>query len=597
MAPEAHIQMDSGDPNFAQSLKEARAATVLSDWRLTHATLMSKLNPWWIPAKWLQYLSLEIARCVAQGNCGLLISAPPRHGKSKLSTVATPLWALENFPHKNVVLATYGEDLSTDFSREIRDTIQNNQDLLNVRLRNDTQRVQNFLTTKGGGLKAVGLRGAITGRGADIFVLDDYIKEPKEALSPTYLEDLWTWWLTVARTRLEPGAVVIILATRWVANDLHGRIEAVQKRTGRNFFKYIRLPALYSPTKPQTESDGRVIQVPDYDARDILGRQYGEVLFPERYNRATILDIKTDLTSRWFEAMFQQNPLSDENVVINLQWFKKITREEMLRRLKDLEARGEVILWGRGWDMASTKEAGDYTSGPRGFYVKGTGEFYIEGMKRGQWSAARAELEFAKAVEEDFALDPDFKIGMEQEPGSSGKYSVRHFEKIARNGLDDENADHYGFKGVKGAKVVEHPAVTSKLLRAQPFLAALEHGKVHVIVDHKDDLLHTDHNEFQTIWVREMFAEMQNFPEGDHDDQVDSVVVLYNQLSGKKGLKASIGRKLGKDITGVDPNNLETALNTKPTHRRGATFGRGRAKVALYRPELVTPAGSRLRRV
>lgn len=550
------------DPSFHDQLREARAAQVLSDWRLTPATLMAKLNPWWIPARWLQYLSLEIARCVSQGSCGLLISAPPRHGKSMLSTIATPLWALENFPKKNVVVATYGEDLSTDFSRTIRDTILQNQDLLNVRLRSDTQRVQNFLTTEGGGLKAVGLRGAITGRGADVFILDDYIKEPKEAMSPTYLEDLWTWWLTVARTRLEPGAVVIILATRWVADDLHGRIEAHQRRTGRSFFKYIKLPALYAPTRTIVDSSGHQETVPDLEARDIIGRKHGEVLFPERYNKQTVLDLREDLTSRWFEAMFQQNPLSDENVVINLKWFKKITREDFRQRLADMERRGDRLSWGRGWDMASTKEAGDYSAGPRALYNKDTQDFYIESMKRGQWGAGTAELEFKKAVAEDFSLDPDFKVGMEQEPGSSGKYSVRHFEKLAR-------------EEVKGVKIKEFPSTQSKLMNGTSFLGGLEHGHVYIVVETKADLLAEDKNDLQTVWVRSLFEEAELFPEAAHDDQLDALFVTYKLLTGKLGLKASIGRKLGKDVTGVDPKDPLASQEIKSTHRRGVTFGRG----------------------
>lgn len=547
---------------MGQSLQQARAATILSDWRLTPATLMSRLDSSWIPARWLQYLSFEIARALSQGNCGLLISAPPRHGKSMLSTIATPLYVLENMPKKNVVVATYGEDLSTDFSRKVRDMIQQNQDILNVRLRSDTQRVQNFLTTEGGGLKAVGLRGAITGRGADVFILDDYIKEPKEAMSPTYLEDLWTWWLTVARTRLEPGAVVIILATRWVANDLHGRIIAQQKRTGRSFFKYVELPAIYEPFHliPDPADAERRIKEPDLESRDVLGRKYGEVLFPERYDRETILDIKTDLTSRWFEAMFQQNPLSDEDVVINLRWFKKITRTEFKKRLIDLE-KTQTIKWGRAWDMASTKEAGDYSAGPRCLYVKESGDFYVESMKRGQWSAARAELEFANAVLEDTGVDPDFKFGMEQEPGSSGKYSVRHFEKIGR-------------EKVKGTKVTEFPATTSKLLRAQPFLAAAEHGHVYIVVDDDQDIFADDKNDLRTIWVRTLFEELESFPEADHDDQADALSITYQLLSGKLTLKASIGRKLGKDVTGVNPKDPNSAHKVQQSHRRGATWGR-----------------------
>lgn len=557
------------------SLAQARASAVLSNWRMTPATLMAKLNPWWIPSKWLQYLSFEIAKCINQGSCGLLISAPPRHGKSKLSTVATPLWVLENFPNKNVIVATYGEDLSTDFSREIRDAIEQNPDLLNVRLRSDTKRVQNFLTTKGGGLKAVGLRGAITGRGADVLVIDDYIKEPKEAMSPTYLEDLWTWWLTVARTRLEPGAVVIILATRWVADDLHGRIMKQQKQKGRSFFKYIEMPAIFEPTLPEEQEDGRVIQVPNYDAVDFLGRKYGDVLFPERYNRDAILDIREDLTNRWFSAMFQQKPLAEENVVINIQDIKKITREEFNRRVKDWEKGQEHIQWGRAWDMASTKEAGDYTSGPRCLYHKGSGDFYIESMKRGQWSAGTAELEFVKAVGEDRELDPDFKFGMEQEPGASGKYSVRHFENLARNGIEGT-----GFKGYRGVRVQEFPAVTSKQLRATSTIAAIEHGHVYVVVDHEEDVHQTDKDELKTVWVRELFDEMQLFPEGAHDDQVDGAVLTYQMLSGKRSLKASIGRRLGADGKSKDALADSSGEPVRQTHRRGATFGRRQGLVS-----------------
>jgi phage terminase large subunit-like protein len=543
--------------------------------------MMAKLNPWWIPAPWLQYLSLEIARCVAQGNCGLLISAPPRHGKSMLSTVATPLWSLENFPHKNVVIATYGEELSTDFSRQIRDTILQNQDLLSVRLRADTQRVQNFLTTKGGGLKAVGLRGAITGRGADVFVLDDYIKEPKEAMSPTYLEDLWTWYLTVSRTRLEPGAVVIILATRWVADDLHGRIKAAQKRTGRSFFKYIEMPAIYYPMMPDPEGKvdqrGDVIKVPDREATDILGRHYGQVLFPERYNEQAILDLETDLTSRWFQAMFQQDPQAEGNVTVDLRWFRRILRKDFEEMVEDMQKeRSHTLQWGRGWDMASTKEAGDYTAAPRALWVKETENFYIESMKRGQWSAATAESEFAKAVIEDTHLDPDFKFVMEQEPGSSGKYSVRHFEKIGR-------------EEVPGIALKEAPAVTSKLLRATPFLASLEHGHVWVVVDHEEDLVDTgDKNDIKTEWVREFFAEAELFPEAPHDDQMDGTAINYVNLSGKLGLKASIGRRMGKDITGVGVNTRQAGQEPHQSHRRGATFGR--------RQGLSLPVGSGPRR-
>lgn len=537
----------------SQTLSEARAQDLLTNWRITPATLMAHLDPSWIPAKWLQYLSFKIAQTIYNGNRGLLISAPPRHGKSRLSTIATPLWTLENFPSKNVVVATYGEELSTDFSREIRDYIKDNQDILNVRLRADAQRVTNILTTEGGGLKAVGLRGAITGRGADVFIIDDYIKEPKEAMSASYLEDLWTWYLTVARTRLEPGAVIIILATRWVANDLHGRIMKRQKETGRTFFEYVELPAI--------AHEGEV---------DPVGRAPGEVLFPERYNTEQVYDIKTELGSRWFNAMFQQRPDDDENRVMDPGWFKPMTKEEFDKRYSDMlgdpKQRGELV-WARYWDFASTKEAGDYTSGALGLYNKKTKEFFIRDIRRSQWSPAKVEAEFVKALHSDHdAFGVSLKVGMEQEPGSSGTYSVRHFQKLIR-------------EEIPGVKIHENRASTSKLLAAQPVSAAAEAGKVWLVCDYDEDGRITG-------WAKEFREELETFPEGAHDDQVDSVAGCYKLASGKLGLSAVISKKDAEKRRNEpeehenQANRLQKARNgmiivpSKPKSRSLITFGR-----------------------
>lgn len=500
----------------------ARTRDLLSDWRLTPATMMHHLDSSWIPAKWLQYLSFEIAKAVAKGSCGLLISAPPRHGKSRLSTIGTPLWVLENFPHYNVVVSTYGEELSTDFSREVRDLIQQNQTELSVRLRSDTQRVTNFLTTKGGGLKAVGLKGAITGRGANVLVIDDYIKQPKEAQSPTYLEDLWTWWVTVARTRLEPGAVVIILATRWVANDLHGRIMERQRQTGRTFFKYIELPAIAMEGK-----------------QDILGRKPGEVLFPERYNQQDINDIKLDMPSRWFNAMFQQAPDDDETARISKAWFPILSKDEFHSRIRAAITAGHEIKAARGWDFASTKDGGDYTSGALCFYIKATKEFFVYNIRRGQYSPAKAET----ALEEEAVADhqrwgrlASHSVAIEREPGSSGVYASRHFEGIIK-------------KAVPGLQVKEYPATSAKQLAAAPMLGSAENGRVWLV----DDGTCSDTTPEGTGWISDFYSEISTWPEGDHDDQVDSVAVAYRHLSGKHSLSVTFGRNQDKLQLGPPP--------------------------------------------
>ncbi len=499
-------------------IEAIRQQQILSDYRLTPATLMAKLDPTYIASKWVLYLSWKIAQCVMRGGGGLLISAPPRHGKSMLATIATPLWVLENFPNYNVGVVTYGEDLSTDFSRQIRDHVKNHPNLLNVRLRSDVTRVSNFLTTAGGGLKAIGLRGTITGRGFNVLIIDDYIKEPKEAQSAAYLEGLYTWYQTVARTRLEPNAVIIILATRWVKNDLHGKLMKLQSLTGRNFFEIVALPALaHDPAKvDELPAAKRPLGYPDP-----LGRTPGQALFPERYSQVDMENMRAEMESRWWEAMFQQNPKGDEGSVIDISMFGTVGSAEYQEILRDMYANPTHYKVGRYWDMASTKDSGDYTVGARGIYHVKKNTLLIDNLVRGQWNATKAEAMFEATTKQDLRQFGTFQIGMEEEPGSSGKYSVRHFQGI----LDKINAT-YKIKAENAA------SKGSKLLAAGPYIGAIEKGNVSLL--EKQD------------WNQDYLDEVEAFPEGLHDDQVDASSGLWRLLKGMIGQSPVWGR--GSDV-------------------------------------------------
>jgi len=499
-----------------QTPAELRATQFLTDWKMTPATMMARLDPTYIASKWVLYLSYKIAQCVAKGSCGLLISAPPRHGKSMLATIATPLWILENFPQYMTGVITYGEDLSTDFSRQIRDYIQKYPNLLGVRLRPDVTRVANFLTTSGGGLKAVGLRGTITGRGFNVLVIDDYIKEPKEAESAAYLESLWTWYQTVARTRLEPGAVIIIVATRWVKNDLHGKLMKLQQLTGRNFFEMVTLPALaYEEPPADLPPERWPLGYPD-----AIGRKPGEPLFPERYTKQDLENIKAEVSARWFSAMFQQNPTGEEGSVIDIGAFQKTGKEEYQEILRDYRNNPSHYTVGRYWDMAATKNAGDYVTGARGILHIKTNKLLIDSIVRGQYGTAGTEAKFTATSRSDLAMfGQQFKFGMEEEPGSSGKYSVRHFKKL----LQEEVRAGLTIAAENSAKK------GSKLLASQPYLASVEKGNV--------SLLEAD-------WNQVYLDEIEVFPEGIHDDQVDATSGLYRMLKGLIGQSPVWGRDM-----------------------------------------------------
>lgn len=507
-----------------------QAEQLLSDYKLTPATLMARLDPTYIASKWVLYLSWKIAQCIAKGSCGLLISAPPRHGKSRLATIATPLWVLENFPQHMTGVVTYGEDLSTDFSREIRDYVTQHQNLLTVRLRQDVTRVANFLTTQGGGLKAVGLRGTITGRGFNVLVIDDYIKEPKEAQSANYLQGLYTWYQTVARTRLEPGAVIIIVATRWVRNDLHGKLMKLQEITGRNFFEYVSLPALAYEHPPENVPQSKwPLGYPDP-----LGRKPGEALFPERYSQEDMENMRAELESRWWEAMFQQNPFGDEGAVIDMSMLRKLDKEDYAALKRDIYNQPSNFRIARYWDMASTKDAGDYSASARGILNIKTREFVVDDVIRGQFGAAKLEDKFVVTTQQDLRTYPICQFGVEEEPGSSGKYATRHFQKLLN---EADGTQHIFLASENAAKK------GSKLLAAGPLIGAMEKGRVGYL---------------DAPWNQDWYDELEAFPEGMKDDQVDATSGCYRLVMGLIGQSPVWGRSQAVEELRASVNKQNT---------------------------------------
>ncbi|MEE8598170.1 MAG: terminase family protein [Dehalococcoidales bacterium] len=190
---------------------QARLTAALSDgWRLTPATLGHKITDGrWIAARHLLHISTIIATEIAKGDARVILTMPARHGKSEFLSVNTPIWFLEKWPGKYVMTISYGSELATDFSLKVRDAFQNEDlhHLLRTRIRKDKQRVDRFLTSvngknAGGGLTAAGIGGPLTGRGADLMLIDDYTKNAETSLSETTRKSIWEWFKSTAYTRL-----------------------------------------------------------------------------------------------------------------------------------------------------------------------------------------------------------------------------------------------------------------------------------------------------------------------------------------------------------------------------------------------------------
>lgn len=486
---------------------------VASDWKITPATFAHRISRGsWIPAPHLMYISSRIARAVAKGNARIIISAPPRHGKSQLSSIYLPSWVLERFPEKKVILTGYGADLVTGFSRQVRDLFlePDNQHLLTTRIRKDASRVEAFITEQGGGMYAVGLGGAITGRGAHVLLIDDYIKEIKEALSPTYREYMWNWFSTTAFTRLEPGGSCIIIATRWHSDDLIGRI--LKNFPGQ--WEYIEIPAIA-------------------EENDLLGREVGDALFPERYPLPALQELKTTLGTIFFQALYQQKPVDESKKMTDSSWFHEIDAipPEEHQYLKSM----------RMWDLAATEDGGDYTCGSLVSYSIKTGNTYVQNIIRDQMSSQDVEVKVETTA---IADGKNISVGIEQEPGSAGKSLV----------------NHYAVQVLPGFVVKPIPAVNKKLIRAQPFLAAAEAGKVYLI---------------KGSWNKDFKTEFDSFPGGANDDQVDTVSAAYLELSGKKLFSASWGR----------PNRGRTANSTaiKQAMAKNSSFEKKKPSIVFGR--------------
>lgn len=397
------------------------------NWRLTPATLAYKLAQGrWIPAAWLLYVSQIIAAAIAKGSGRIIISAPPRHGKSQLVDVYTPIWVLENFPRHQVILTSYGAELSEGFGRETRDTIIANQHILNCRVKSDARQVNNFLMEGGGGMLSTGVGGSITGRGANVLLVDDYVKEIKEALSQVYRDYIWNWFTTTAYTRLEPGGTVIIIATRWHSDDLIGRITKAFPGQWTN----IILPALA-------------------EQNDLLGRLPGQPLFPERYPLSVLLERFEVLGPAFFQALYQQRPLDEARKISDGNWLKIV---------QIVPADLKLI---RMWDLATTEDGGDYTVGSLCGYQPVTGFFFVLNIIRKQCSPGQAEsLVLDTAIQDG----PGIPIGIGA-GGPMGKALVEHYQRTI----------------LPEFKVEPFPETLKKVLRAQPLLAGAQAGKVFLL--------------------------------------------------------------------------------------------------------------------
>lgn len=233
----------------------------------------------------------------------LLIEMPPRHGKSELSSIKFPAWFLGRNPDKEIITASYSADLALDFGSQTRDLVGSAEykKVFNTRLKEDDKSKGRWKTQDKGAYTSVGVGGAITGRGANILLIDDPLKNREEAESLTIREKVWGWFQSTAFTRLEPNGAVVVIMTRWNVDDLSGRIIEAFKDNDSVEIRRVTFPAISEKNEDH--------------------RKRGEPLWSAKYDLKALNTIKDVVGMRDWSALYQQDPIKSTGNVFKKEEF------------------------------------------------------------------------------------------------------------------------------------------------------------------------------------------------------------------------------------------------------------------------------------
>jgi predicted phage terminase large subunit-like protein len=282
----------------------------------------------YLPAKHHRAVAAALERVAAGTIKRLIITLPPRHGKTTLASHGFPAWFAGKYPEKSMILATYNEKFSWDFGRQVREIMNSPQYLQifpNTILKGSAQSVDRLEVEGGGALFFAGRGSSVTGRGGDVLLLDDPIKDRKEADSPTIRDACWLWFKQVLTTRLmtQSGAIVICM-TRWHEDDIVGRLvdphSVYYNYDEASQWKIIDLPAIAGDSCP-------------------LGRKRGEALWPERFD-VEFLDIQRRSDPRGFQALYQGNPTPEDGA------FFHTSHMRTYHRMQDVPDKSEMRFYG-----------------------------------------------------------------------------------------------------------------------------------------------------------------------------------------------------------------------------------------------------------
>ncbi len=389
-----------------------------------------------------------------------MVCLPPGSAKSTYGSKLFPAWFLAQRPYQNIIGAANTADLAIKFSRGVMQHVRDHSAALGYSLTRDA--AEDWQTSNGGAYRAAGVGGTITGTRADVAIIDDAIRSAEEANSEVVREKQWDWFTNDLRTRLKPGASIVIIGTRWHEDDLSGRLLSRQ----RELWDVVSLPAIAGENDP-------------------LGRKSGEYLWSDddyRYAddlRAAHAEAEMSGAMRTWGALYQQDPRPAEGALF---------KTHMVTVLPAAPVGTNAV---RAWDLAATKQTGsanpDWTVGVK-LLRTNAGGYVVLDVVRLRGGPDEVQHAIVNTAHQDGL---SVRINLPQDPGQAGKAQVLSFTQ-----------------SLAGFRVESSPETGDKATRAAPVASQVNVGNVSLV---------------KADWNASFLDELSGFPNASKDDQVDAL--------------------------------------------------------------------------
>lgn len=443
--------------------------------------------PGWFPERVCEKLDWFLEEVAMRRSPRLMILAPPRHGKSDAASRRFPAYALGRYPDLQIIGASYAMALAKRMSRDVQRIIDEPayhelfpSTLLpgkGVKGHGYTRTNELFeIVGQRGGYRAAGVGVGITGMGGDIGIIDDPVKDARDAASSVYREGVWDWYTSTFYTRIEAGGGILLMLTRWHEDDLAGRLLKAMESGDGEQWEVMRFPALAEAG--YTDPD---------DPRD-----EGEALHPARWPGARLERIKKTVGPYVWSALYQQRPSPREGTLFKPHLIEVV-------KAASLPPMTKVV---RGWDLAGSRKKPGRSSGPD--FTAGVkigvgrdGTYYILDLVHMQETPAKVRETVKGVTSQD---GTGVYIRLPQDPGQAG---VDQKEQYA--------------KALAGYMFQILPVSGDKEIRATPLASQVEVGNVKMV---------------EAPWNAGLVEEMRTFPNGLHDDRIDAAADAFNELAG-----------------------------------------------------------------